>query len=108
MGPSRPTAPISARCPGEAARAYNSPFATLRLLYHAFPAGAIRPGKNFFAAAIYCPDFRPHYGVCYDQKKQKEDVKMKGYYNNSGYMGYVGNGWVLFACESDYMEYLED
>ena len=41
-------------------------------------------------------------------KQQKEDAKMKGYYNNSGYMGYVGNGWVLFACESDYMEYLED
>ena len=25
---------------------------------------------------------------------------MKGYYNNSGYMGYVGGRWVLFAYES--------
>jgi len=33
---------------------------------------------------------------------------MKGYYNNSGYMGYVGGSWVLFASERDYMEYMED
>ncbi len=33
---------------------------------------------------------------------------MKGYYNNSGYMGYVDGEWVLFASESDYLEYLED
>ena len=32
---------------------------------------------------------------------------MKGYYNNSGYMGYVGGRWVLFACEQDYVEYME-
>ena len=32
---------------------------------------------------------------------------MKGYYNSSGYMGYVGGRWVLFACERDYVEYME-
>ena len=32
---------------------------------------------------------------------------MKGYYNNNGYMGYVEGRWVLFACESDYREYME-
>ncbi len=33
---------------------------------------------------------------------------MKGYYKGSGYMGYVDGEWVLFASESDYLEYLED
>lgn len=33
---------------------------------------------------------------------------MKGYYNNSGYMGYVEGSWVLFASESDYRDYMED
>ena len=33
---------------------------------------------------------------------------MKGYYNNSGYMGYVEGRWVLFACEQDYTEYMEE
>ena len=41
-------------------------------------------------------------------KPEKEDIKMKGYYNNSGYMGYVDGRWVLFASEGDYMDYMED
>lgn len=32
---------------------------------------------------------------------------MKGYFNSNGYMGYVGGHWVLFACEQDYVEYME-
>ena len=38
----------------------------------------------------------------------KEDKTMKGYYNHSGYMGYVDGGWVLFASESDYLDYMEE
>lgn len=33
---------------------------------------------------------------------------MKGYYNGTGYMGFVEGKWVLFASESDYLEYMED
>ncbi len=32
---------------------------------------------------------------------------MKGYYTSDGYMGYVEGRYMLFSCESDYMEYLE-
>ena len=32
---------------------------------------------------------------------------MKGYYNNAGYMGYVEGHWMLFASESDYLDYME-
>lgn len=31
---------------------------------------------------------------------------MKGYYTNSGYMGYVNGTYILFATESDYIEYV--
>ncbi len=30
---------------------------------------------------------------------------MKGYYTDSGYMGYVDGRYVLFASESDYVEF---
>ncbi len=30
---------------------------------------------------------------------------MKGYYMDNGYMGYVDGRYVLFASESDYMEF---
>lgn len=33
---------------------------------------------------------------------------MKGYYTTSGYMGLVGNEWILFATEEEYREYLQD
>lgn len=33
---------------------------------------------------------------------------MKGYIVHNGYMGYIGGGYLLFASESDYREYMED
>lgn len=33
---------------------------------------------------------------------------MKGYYVASGYMGYVDGGYMLFADENDYREYVQD
>ena len=32
---------------------------------------------------------------------------MKGYHTDNGYMGYVDGRYVLFASESDYIEYIE-
>lgn len=32
---------------------------------------------------------------------------MKGYVTASGYMGYVENEYILFACEDDYFDYME-
>lgn len=31
---------------------------------------------------------------------------MKGYVTSSGYIGLVDGQWILFATESDYLEYL--
>ena len=33
---------------------------------------------------------------------------MKGYVTASGYMRYVDGGYMLFASEEDYREYMED
>ena len=33
---------------------------------------------------------------------------MKGYSTAYGYMGYVNGEYRLFACENDYLEYMED
>lgn len=33
---------------------------------------------------------------------------MKGYTTQAGYMGYVDGEYMLFACEADYYEFLED
>ena len=33
---------------------------------------------------------------------------MKGYTTDNGYMGYVDGEYRLFACESDYREWMED
>lgn len=33
---------------------------------------------------------------------------MKGYYTESGYMGYVEGRYVLFSSETDYLEYVRD
>ena len=33
---------------------------------------------------------------------------MKGYVVREGYMGYVNGGYMLFADERDYIEYMED
>ncbi len=32
---------------------------------------------------------------------------MKGYAVADGYMGFVNGSYMLFACESDYLEYLD-
>ena len=32
---------------------------------------------------------------------------MKGYTVSDGYMGYVDGGYILFASEEDYREYME-
>ncbi len=33
---------------------------------------------------------------------------MNGYYVAGGFMGLVNGRYMLFACESDYYEYMED
>jgi len=33
---------------------------------------------------------------------------MKGYVTAAGYMGWVGNRYMLFASEYDYREYMEE
>ena len=33
---------------------------------------------------------------------------MKGYFTESGYMGYVNGRYVLFASEGEYFEFAED
>lgn len=33
---------------------------------------------------------------------------MKGYEIASGYMGWVNGEYVLFACEADYLEYVDE
>lgn len=32
---------------------------------------------------------------------------MKGYVISDGYMGYVDGEYILFSCESDYVEFME-
>lgn len=33
---------------------------------------------------------------------------MKGYYTDSGYMGYLNGDYILFSCEDDYIEYVKE
>ncbi len=33
---------------------------------------------------------------------------MKGYYTQSGYMGFIGNRYILFSSESDFLEYIRE
>ena len=33
---------------------------------------------------------------------------MKGFSISDGFMGYVDGGYMLFACESEYIEYIRD
>lgn len=33
---------------------------------------------------------------------------MKGYYTSNGYMGLVEGEYILFSCESDYLEFMEE
>ncbi len=32
---------------------------------------------------------------------------MKGYYTNAGYWGWVGDRFLLFATDSDYLDFME-
>lgn len=33
---------------------------------------------------------------------------MKGYFVTEGYMGYIGTRYMLFASESEYIDYMQD
>lgn len=33
---------------------------------------------------------------------------MKGYAVSEGYMGWIGDSYMLFACEEDYREYINE
>lgn len=35
-------------------------------------------------------------------------MKLKGYYTHYGYMGFTKNGRMLFATESEYIEYMRE
>lgn len=40
--------------------------------------------------------------------KKGGDTMPKGYAVPYGYMGFVDNSYILFASESDYLEYIQD
>ena len=35
-------------------------------------------------------------------------ICMKGYYLQDGYMGYVRDGYMLFASETEYLEFMRE
>ena len=41
-------------------------------------------------------------------RNQKGGGGMKGYDTDSGYMGYVDGSYILFASESEYLEYTRE
>ena len=41
---------------------------------------------------------------CWNSERRRHP--MKGYVTSAGYMGLVDGQWILFATESDYLEYL--
>lgn len=41
------------------------------------------------------------------QHPAERRFSMYGYYTPSGYMGLVGDEWILFATEEEYHEYLQ-
>ena len=41
------------------------------------------------------------------ERRLKGDKDMKGYTVESGYMGYVNGEYMLFASETDYVDYME-
>ena len=43
-----------------------------------------------------------------NRDKDKETENMKGYYTNAGYRGWIGDRYMLFSSESDYIEYMEE
>ena len=48
--------------------------------------------------------------ILFSKTNQKESgvINMKGYATESGYMGFVEGTYMLFACEDDYREYMEE
>ena len=40
--------------------------------------------------------------------QQKEGQQMKGYYTAQGFFGLVNGEYILFSCDSDYYDMLED
>lgn len=69
------------------------------------------PLKRNFQRVFGCRDFCTASVVklSYKIKTQKDGgTKMKGYFVADGYMGYVGNTYILFASESEYWEYMKD
>jgi hypothetical protein len=40
-------------------------------------------------------------------ESQQGGFRMKGYIVTDGYMGFIGSGYMLFASEEDYREYME-
>lgn len=56
------------------------------------------------------PEFAPkrhkfQYGILPQYKTLRNGGKMKGYFIEAGYMGYINGGYMLFANEEDYREY---
>ena len=41
------------------------------------------------------------------RKRMEGDKDMKGYTVESGYMGYVNGEYMLFASETDYVDYMQ-
>ena len=39
---------------------------------------------------------------------KREGGYVKGYYTQTGYMGYVEGKYILFASESEYYEYMKE
>ena len=46
--------------------------------------------------------------IRYTTENERGGIAMKGYAISEGYMGFVDGEYMLFACESEYREYLED
>ena len=42
-----------------------------------------------------------------DDEEDEEEPEHKGYSTNSGFKGWIGGGYMLFATEEEYEEYLE-
>ena len=40
-------------------------------------------------------------------KKRMPNMNIKGYFTDSGYMGYVNGRYILFSGESEYYEYVQ-
>ena len=66
--------------------------------------------NQIISRCFYTPPIALH---CNHQRKPKkfketEELAMKGFNTNDGYMGFVEGKYILFASESDYNEYMRD